>query len=153
MTLNHFVKMKLLYINNVLKEGWDHCYHTSVTDILLFVLSSSFLHLFHFTTTTHNFFEWFLICVIFTDCNCWRLRFRTIPSVCYIYRHLFCFISFFEKKMQDKEIRKRLQDSEFKLGSSMPLDEAKGRASQLEAEVTSLERYIQIVIMWSMFIN
>ncbi|KAL5131990.1 hypothetical protein HKD37_12G034756 [Glycine soja] len=41
---------------------------------------------------------------------------------------------------RDKEIRKRLQDSEFKLGSSMPLDEAKGRASQLEAEVTSLER-------------
>jgi len=28
----------------------------------------------------------------------------------------------------------------------MPLDEAKGRASQLEAEVTSLERYVQIVI-------
>ncbi|ESW22086.1 hypothetical protein PHAVU_005G125900 [Phaseolus vulgaris] len=41
---------------------------------------------------------------------------------------------------RDKVIRKRLQDSELKLGLSMPLDEAKGRASQLEAEVTSLER-------------
>ncbi|KAI4322395.1 hypothetical protein L6164_022097 [Bauhinia variegata] len=41
---------------------------------------------------------------------------------------------------RDKEIRKRLQDSELKLGSVMPLDEAKGRAAQLESEVTSLER-------------
>ncbi|XP_045819027.1 uncharacterized protein LOC123911616 [Trifolium pratense] len=41
---------------------------------------------------------------------------------------------------RDKEIRKRLQDSEFKLGSSIPLDEAKERTAQLEAEVTSLER-------------
>jgi len=56
---------------------------------------------------------------------------------------------FFGKKInkpQDKEIRKRLQDSELKLGLSMPLDEAKGRASQLEAEVTSLERYVQVVL-------
>ncbi|KAJ7947963.1 Late embryogenesis abundant protein-related / LEA protein-related [Quillaja saponaria] len=41
---------------------------------------------------------------------------------------------------RDKEIRKKLQDSECKLGSSMPLDEAKERAAQLESEVTSLER-------------
>ncbi|XP_058744483.1 uncharacterized protein LOC131617141 [Vicia villosa] len=41
---------------------------------------------------------------------------------------------------RDKEIRNRLQDSEFKLGSSMPLDAAKERTTQLEAEVTSLER-------------
>ncbi|OIW09049.1 hypothetical protein TanjilG_16276 [Lupinus angustifolius] len=41
---------------------------------------------------------------------------------------------------RDKEIRKRLQDSEHKLGSSMPLDKAKERATQLEAEVTTLER-------------
>lgn len=41
---------------------------------------------------------------------------------------------------RDKEIRKRLQDSEFKLGSSMPLDAAKERSTQLEEEVTSLER-------------
>ncbi|KEH30523.1 hypothetical protein MtrunA17_Chr4g0037441 [Medicago truncatula] len=41
---------------------------------------------------------------------------------------------------RDKEIRKRLQDSEFKLGSSMPLGAAKKRSTQLEAEVTSLER-------------
>jgi len=53
--------------------------------------------------------------------------------------------------MQDKEIRKRLQDSEFKLGSSMPLDAAKERSTQLEAEVTSLERYFQIIAMWSVF--
>lgn len=33
----------------------------------------------------------------------------------------------------------------------MPLGEAKERAAQLEAEVTSLERYIQVVVMWSMF--
>ncbi|XP_004490305.1 uncharacterized protein [Cicer arietinum] len=41
---------------------------------------------------------------------------------------------------RDKEIRKRLPDCEFKLGSSMPLDAAKERSAQLEAEVTSLER-------------
>lgn len=50
--------------------------------------------------------------------------------------------------LKDKEIRKRLQDSELKLGSSMPLDQAKERAAQLEAEVTTLERYIQVA-MWS----
>ncbi|XP_054822278.1 uncharacterized protein LOC129320733 [Prosopis cineraria] len=41
---------------------------------------------------------------------------------------------------RDKEIRKRHLDSECKLGSSMPLDDAKERAIQLESEVTSLER-------------
>ncbi|KAG2674469.1 hypothetical protein I3843_13G121800 [Carya illinoinensis] len=41
---------------------------------------------------------------------------------------------------RDKELRQRLQDSERKLGLSMPLDEAKERAAQLESEVTSLER-------------
>ncbi|KAJ9177956.1 hypothetical protein P3X46_009879 [Hevea brasiliensis] len=41
---------------------------------------------------------------------------------------------------RDMEIRQRLQDSERKLGLSMPLDEAKERASQLESEVTSLDR-------------
>ncbi|XP_034687276.1 uncharacterized protein LOC117915724 isoform X2 [Vitis riparia] len=41
---------------------------------------------------------------------------------------------------RDKELRKRLQDSEHKLGLSMPLDEANERAAQLESEVTSLER-------------
>ncbi|KAK2984437.1 hypothetical protein RJ640_022580 [Escallonia rubra] len=40
---------------------------------------------------------------------------------------------------RDMELRQRLQDSERKLGSSMPFDEAKKRASQLESEVTSLE--------------
>ncbi|KAG6632145.1 hypothetical protein CIPAW_13G138500 [Carya illinoinensis] len=40
---------------------------------------------------------------------------------------------------RDKELRQRLQDSERKLGLSMPLDEAKERAAQLESEVTSLE--------------
>ncbi|RLM66133.1 uncharacterized protein C2845_PM16G06850 [Panicum miliaceum] len=41
---------------------------------------------------------------------------------------------------RDKEIRERMQDSEYKLGSSMPLEEAKGRATQLQSEVTLLER-------------
>ncbi|XP_044506033.1 uncharacterized protein LOC123225820 [Mangifera indica] len=41
---------------------------------------------------------------------------------------------------RDKELRQRLQDSEHKLGLSMPLDQAKERAAQLESEVTSLER-------------
>ncbi|KAM1872908.1 hypothetical protein ACFX13_006808 [Malus domestica] len=41
---------------------------------------------------------------------------------------------------RDRELRKRLQDSERKLGLSMPLNEAKERASQLEKEVTSLDR-------------
>ncbi|KGN54242.1 uncharacterized protein LOC101214968 [Cucumis sativus] len=41
---------------------------------------------------------------------------------------------------RDRELRQRLQDSECKLGSSMPLDAAKERATQLESEVTLLER-------------
>lgn len=41
---------------------------------------------------------------------------------------------------RDRELRKQLQDSEHKLGLSMPLNEAKERASQLEKEVTSLDR-------------
>ncbi|KAK1559682.1 hypothetical protein Q3G72_017234 [Acer saccharum] len=41
---------------------------------------------------------------------------------------------------RDKELRQRLQDSECKLGLSMPLDQAKERSAQLESEVTSLER-------------
>ncbi|CAI9299134.1 uncharacterized protein LOC111900161 [Lactuca sativa] len=41
---------------------------------------------------------------------------------------------------RDKELRKRLQESEYKLGLSMPLDQAKERASQLESETTTLER-------------
>lgn len=44
--------------------------------------------------------------------------------------------------LQDKLLRKRLQDSEYKLGLSMPLNEANDRAAQLESEVTSLERYL-----------
>ncbi|XP_078427649.1 uncharacterized protein LOC144700121 [Wolffia australiana] len=41
---------------------------------------------------------------------------------------------------RDKLLRQRLQESELKLGQSMPLEEAKERVSQLQAEVTSLER-------------
>ncbi|KAL2536141.1 hypothetical protein Fot_17532 [Forsythia ovata] len=41
---------------------------------------------------------------------------------------------------RDKELRQRLQESEKKLGMSMPLDQAKERANQLESEVTLLER-------------
>lgn len=41
---------------------------------------------------------------------------------------------------QDKELRRKLQDSERKLGMSMPFEQAKQRASQLESEVTLLER-------------
>ncbi|KAI9196333.1 hypothetical protein LWI28_023014 [Acer negundo] len=41
---------------------------------------------------------------------------------------------------RDKELRQRLQDSEHKLGLSMPLDQVKERSAQLESEVTSLER-------------
>ncbi|KAM3201239.1 putative protein isoform X1 [Capsicum annuum] len=43
---------------------------------------------------------------------------------------------------RDKELRQRLQDSEQKLGMSMPLDQAKERATHLESEVTSLERHL-----------
>ncbi|KAL1298755.1 hypothetical protein AAHE18_18G055400 [Arachis hypogaea] len=43
---------------------------------------------------------------------------------------------------RDKEIRNRLQESERKLGSSMPFDEAKERVTQLEKEVTSLDRIV-----------
>lgn len=41
---------------------------------------------------------------------------------------------------RDKELRRKLQDSERKLGMSMPFEQAKQRASQLESEVTLLER-------------
>lgn len=41
---------------------------------------------------------------------------------------------------RDKVLRQRLQDSEHKLGLSMPLDDAKQRATSLESDVTSLER-------------
>ncbi|KAL3828550.1 hypothetical protein ACJIZ3_017352 [Penstemon smallii] len=41
---------------------------------------------------------------------------------------------------RDKELRQRLQDSENKLGMSMPLDLAKERCTQLESEATFLER-------------
>ncbi|GFQ02124.1 hypothetical protein PHJA_002356300 [Phtheirospermum japonicum] len=41
---------------------------------------------------------------------------------------------------RDKELRQRLQDSELKLGISMPLELAKERSSQLESEATQLER-------------
>ncbi|XP_071689998.1 uncharacterized protein [Rutidosis leptorrhynchoides] len=41
---------------------------------------------------------------------------------------------------RDKELRQRLQDSEYKLGLSMSLDIAKERVFQLESESTMLER-------------
>ncbi|XP_062083134.1 uncharacterized protein LOC133789320 [Humulus lupulus] len=43
---------------------------------------------------------------------------------------------------RDKELRKRLGESEHKLGSSMPLDRANERSAQLESEITSLERHM-----------
>lgn len=42
---------------------------------------------------------------------------------------------------KDRELRKRVEESEHKLGLSMPLDEAKQRATLIESEITSLERY------------
>ncbi|KAF2563620.1 hypothetical protein F2Q70_00016987, partial [Brassica cretica] len=42
---------------------------------------------------------------------------------------------------RDKVLRVRLQESEHKLGMSMPIDLAKERITQLEAKATSLERY------------
>uniref|UniRef100_A0A0E0JF29 DUF7803 domain-containing protein n=1 Tax=Oryza punctata TaxID=4537 RepID=A0A0E0JF29_ORYPU len=41
---------------------------------------------------------------------------------------------------RDKEIREKMQDSEYKLGISMPLEEAKERTTQLQLQVTLLER-------------
>ncbi|XP_062227365.1 uncharacterized protein LOC133925456 [Phragmites australis] len=41
---------------------------------------------------------------------------------------------------RDKEIREKMQDSEYKLGFSMPLEEAKDRATQHQSEVTLLGR-------------
>ncbi|KAJ4764806.1 transmembrane protein [Rhynchospora pubera] len=43
---------------------------------------------------------------------------------------------------RDKEIRERLKGSEYKLGLSMPLEKAKERVTQLQSEVTSLERHM-----------
>lgn len=64
-------------------------------------------------------------------------------------------------EFQDMVIRQRLQDSEHKLGLSMPLDEAKERASQLMSEITLLERYFNIqacifhwfVVVWLMSVH
>lgn len=41
---------------------------------------------------------------------------------------------------RDKVLRERLQDSERRLGSSMPIEKAKERAIQLESEAAMLER-------------
>ncbi|KAJ3675091.1 hypothetical protein LUZ60_004133 [Juncus effusus] len=41
---------------------------------------------------------------------------------------------------RDKLIRERLKESEFKLGQSMPLDLAKERVTQLQSELTTLDR-------------
>ncbi|XP_078157238.1 uncharacterized protein LOC144553041 [Carex rostrata] len=41
---------------------------------------------------------------------------------------------------RDKEIRERLKDSEYKLGLSMPIEKSKDRTTQLQSEVTLLER-------------
>lgn len=41
---------------------------------------------------------------------------------------------------RDKKLRQRLQESEYKLGLSMPLEEAKERASQLQVSITNLDR-------------
>ncbi|KAL9673061.1 hypothetical protein QQ045_029314 [Rhodiola kirilowii] len=46
---------------------------------------------------------------------------------------------------QDIELRKRLQESEHKLGLSMPLDDAKARAAQLESQITLLDRRLILV--------
>uniref|UniRef100_A0A0D9UXS1 DUF7803 domain-containing protein n=2 Tax=Leersia perrieri TaxID=77586 RepID=A0A0D9UXS1_9ORYZ len=43
---------------------------------------------------------------------------------------------------RDKEIREKMQDSEYKLGISMPLEEANERSTQLQSEVTLLERWM-----------
>ncbi|XP_048604969.1 uncharacterized protein LOC125582352 [Brassica napus] len=43
---------------------------------------------------------------------------------------------------RDKVLRVRLQESEHKLGMSMPIDLAKERITQLEAKATSLERHL-----------
>ncbi|KAF4374505.1 hypothetical protein F8388_016056, partial [Cannabis sativa] len=57
-------------------------------------------------------------------------------------RNLFLFgLDFCGFVLCDKELRKRLEESEHKLGLSMPLEQAKERAIQLESEITSLERH------------
>ncbi|KAF6172025.1 hypothetical protein GIB67_029443 [Kingdonia uniflora] len=43
---------------------------------------------------------------------------------------------------RDKELRLRLQDSEHRLGVSIPLDEGKDRATPLQSKVTSLKRQL-----------
>lgn len=53
--------------------------------------------------------------------------------------------------LQDKEIRERLKDSEYKLGLSMPLEKAKERTTQLQSEVTLLERYLYIFFWFQVF--
>lgn len=42
---------------------------------------------------------------------------------------------------RDKEIREKMVDSEYKLRISMPLEEGKERTTQLQLEVTLLERH------------
>lgn len=74
-----------------------------------------------------------------------RLFWIYLSSVfCFTLSLLFNYISnysLFCSVIKDKELRQRLQDSERKLGLSMPFDMAKERADQLQSEVTSLERY------------
>lgn len=73
-----------------------------------------------------------------------RLRFDVILTVAHSFWEewtFFCFYCSFYTNFQDNELRKRLQQSELTLGSSMPLDEAKDRAAQLQSDITTLERY------------
>ncbi|KMZ59853.1 hypothetical protein ZOSMA_64G00700 [Zostera marina] len=41
---------------------------------------------------------------------------------------------------RDKKLRQRLQDSEYKLGLAMPIEDANKRSSQLQSEITTFER-------------
>ncbi|KAJ6346306.1 hypothetical protein OIU78_008856 [Salix suchowensis] len=86
----------------------------------------------HMKYSTSQGVFWFYVVAPQTDC----LQINDIEPFCQdelaLYRQC--------AERRDKELRQRLQDSERKLGSSMPLDEAKERSAQLESEVTSLER-------------
>ncbi|KAF5931120.1 hypothetical protein HYC85_031993 [Camellia sinensis] len=71
--------------------------------------------------------------------NLFLCKFCLFPSL------LLLFLFSRALSFEDKELREQLQDSEHKLGSSMPLDEANERATQLQSEVTSLDRYLVFI--------
>ncbi|PUZ56048.1 hypothetical protein GQ55_5G264000 [Panicum hallii var. hallii] len=122
MILSHSAKMKSCYTDNVLRKG-DDLMRGPPSPVIPKEIAS---HVLEGVELCDGILRNLFLCLQIND----------IEPFCQdeivLYRQC--------AEKRDKEIRERMQDSEYKLGSSMPLEEAKGRATQLQSEVTLLER-------------